>query len=310
MDEIGVILVGCWIVPMIVVLLVTTIGHGVGEAWRMRGVSSSMPHCGKCKYIVHAVSSWRCPECGSDLRRVGILKQGDTLPFPQGARLLLWTTFVPGPAMMLAAMLIAIWPQPHEASLGAQLTAPGRGLQINLQGESFGGSDLERLHIYSNRYAGSNTIIVDLDTKTIAGPMNGPDEWIDKPADAEHLLSILEQQIAADMEVADQRRLAEDLALIVANAAESTNTRGGELRLLAGDVLIGRVPSGPKPTAIPALIALVLGVVAWIVGLSTVSRGYDADAQRREQSRKAFMDRFEKQIRFANETSGTSESVD
>lgn len=293
MDEIGVILVGCWIVPMIVVLLVTTIAHGVGESWRMRGVSSNMPHCGKCKYIVHALSSWRCPECGSDLRRVGILKHGDTLPFPQGARLLLWTTFIPGPAMMLAAMLIAIWPQPYEASVGAQLSAPGRGLQVHVHGESFNSSRIKRLQIdiFSNTGANAETkpIVIDLKSQQIVGSTGDP-------ADAEQLLAVLEAHEAVELAVADQRQLAEDLALIVTNTANHTNTRSHEMGLLTGNVIIAHIPRGRKPTAIPALIALVLGVVVWIVGLSTVSRGYEADMRRREESRKAFMARFESQI--------------
>lgn len=31
------------------------------------------PQCGKCGYIVRGVPSLRCPECGADLREVGIV---------------------------------------------------------------------------------------------------------------------------------------------------------------------------------------------------------------------------------------------
>lgn len=48
---------------------------GLVWLWLMvfRGPSrSATPLCGRCKYTVYGISSMQCPECGADLREVGI----------------------------------------------------------------------------------------------------------------------------------------------------------------------------------------------------------------------------------------------
>lgn len=47
--------------------------------------------CGKCHYPVQGLSALKCPECGSDLRDVGIESPGRTRPLPRSVVLLLWT---------------------------------------------------------------------------------------------------------------------------------------------------------------------------------------------------------------------------
>lgn len=38
------------------------------------------PECGACRYPVEGLTGWRCPECGSDLRSVGIAAPGMFTP--------------------------------------------------------------------------------------------------------------------------------------------------------------------------------------------------------------------------------------
>jgi hypothetical protein len=65
------------------------------------------PSCGKCGYAVRGLASLNCPECGSDLREVGIVT-------PHAARgagpvvwAVVWTVALPWPALGLSALAAA-----------------------------------------------------------------------------------------------------------------------------------------------------------------------------------------------------------
>jgi hypothetical protein len=73
--------------------------------WRRRSVRVTDPSCGKCRYIVHGLESFICPECGSDLREVGILAPGTREPLSRGKRVLLWLFIAPAPTLFLFAIL-------------------------------------------------------------------------------------------------------------------------------------------------------------------------------------------------------------
>jgi hypothetical protein len=49
------------------------------------------PTCGQCGYIVHGIEGFTCPECGGDLREVGIIPPGGRRPMGTAARLAIWT---------------------------------------------------------------------------------------------------------------------------------------------------------------------------------------------------------------------------
>jgi hypothetical protein len=63
------------------------------------------PTCGKCAYIVLGIEGWICPECGSDLREVGIIPPGGARRMNNGARLLVWTLIVFPPLLLLGSIL-------------------------------------------------------------------------------------------------------------------------------------------------------------------------------------------------------------
>lgn len=58
-------------------LLILSLATGLFVWWRVhrwlsRYSATGDPTCGRCGYIVRGVSQLTCPECGSDLREVGI----------------------------------------------------------------------------------------------------------------------------------------------------------------------------------------------------------------------------------------------
>lgn len=78
----------------------------------------TVPECAKCGYCVKGLPTQICPECGSDLRQVGILEPG--MRRPSGTRrlaILLWTVLLPVPAWMVSGSLYpTLVPWTHEKS--------------------------------------------------------------------------------------------------------------------------------------------------------------------------------------------------
>src|SRR5688500_2850472 len=70
------------------------------------------PTSGKCGYIIRGIAGFTCPECGSDLREVGIVAPGLRKPLGTAARLALWTAVAVAPAMIfgsVGASYLAPW---------------------------------------------------------------------------------------------------------------------------------------------------------------------------------------------------------
>ncbi len=70
-----------------------------------------LPTCARCGYGVRGLAGLNCPECGADLREVGI-----TTPKQRGAVspilfVLLWTLLLPGPTCLVSGVLVAIGPK-------------------------------------------------------------------------------------------------------------------------------------------------------------------------------------------------------
>jgi hypothetical protein len=61
---------------MIMVIFGLVVSFLVFLAMRNRGTAPSEPSCGKCGYLVKGLTGLTCPECGSDLREVGITSLG------------------------------------------------------------------------------------------------------------------------------------------------------------------------------------------------------------------------------------------
>jgi hypothetical protein len=75
-------------------------------AWAGRGtVAGEDPLCGNCRYCVRGLEGTICPECGGDLREVGVLTPGSAAPMGRGKRLLIWTLATPLLALLLFGML-------------------------------------------------------------------------------------------------------------------------------------------------------------------------------------------------------------
>lgn len=87
------------------------------QAWG-RGRAAE-PSCGKCGYPVRGLTSLNCPECGSDLREVGIVTPRTAREAGPLVWAVVWTVVLPWPAIGLSALLAA--------------TALPRGVETNMR---------------------------------------------------------------------------------------------------------------------------------------------------------------------------------
>jgi hypothetical protein len=62
--------------------------------------------CGRCGYCVRGIDGLTCPECGSDLREVGILPANYRRPLGPAMKMLLWSVALPIPALLLSILMI------------------------------------------------------------------------------------------------------------------------------------------------------------------------------------------------------------
>ena len=81
----GILLLVCLVGALIVAEAVM-----LGRLWPR----IEMPSCAKCRYAVRGLPTFTCPECGSDLREVGIVTRQPRVAPSRAAVALLWTAVV------------------------------------------------------------------------------------------------------------------------------------------------------------------------------------------------------------------------
>ncbi len=130
----GVDAIPCFLLTLTVGLIVMFV---VILVLRKRGGHVGEPACGNCGYAVRGLPTFTCPECGEDLREVGIVTPGHAgmSPTMRGAILvLLWTLVLPVPALILSTMVVHMTPQRGETRINHSLGNPSskayRGIEV------------------------------------------------------------------------------------------------------------------------------------------------------------------------------------
>src|SRR5580693_8618461 len=72
-----------------------------------RPATNIEPSCGHCGYCVRGITSLTCPECGSDLREVGILAPNMRVPMSKHVRALVLIVALPLPAFLVSWLLLS-----------------------------------------------------------------------------------------------------------------------------------------------------------------------------------------------------------
>lgn len=125
MPIILIVLFGCFALSLTVSIIVIVLA-------RRRGPRVTQASCGHCRYPVEGLTTMTCPECGSDLREVGIITPArGTLPGPF-VWVVLWTLLLPFPALFIGRLVYVVAPsswnneryvtlQPREAGTFSQV---------------------------------------------------------------------------------------------------------------------------------------------------------------------------------------------
>lgn len=185
------------------------------------------PCCRACGYDVRGLPSSICPECGSDLESVGILRPGQSRPMTPAQRCLLWTVL-----MLLAApagidVAMTFGPQGRYETLGGELVpASGAYSKVFICCDGSGIADPVPVDQIKCMIYPPNKIIVilEIDARTLG--FTYPDmKW--RPVrrtsgfDREAILAAMRTG-AVDTTRADVQREAAELTQIILGIADGT----------------------------------------------------------------------------------------
>jgi hypothetical protein len=286
----------CWFLPASAVAIAIMIAHAIQHYIYMRGVGSDEPHCGQCRYIVRAVSSWQCPECGSDLRNVGVRTGKDQLPFALASRIVLWTVLLPGPAMILYTAVIQAVPSCHQGGWYAQLTSPIEpGVDFTFDTHGYGFEDSRTfesmtfmidgpgrpglyLTVYPDEMTFTATSLSDNNTREFSSRKNLSSSNLAKTLTG----------------VSIDPSLADDIVAIVRGALDGTTP--GNVGTATFEVAAFHSTNQFDPPPWIHLIGLVIGIVVWLAIIPPINRSYERALAEKRKSRETIMDEVAKSI--------------
>lgn len=102
------------------VVLAVAIGAVIYERRRLKGVTE--PSCGACGYSVRGLTANRCPECGGDLKHVGVIRPDDVRPIGALIWFLIWSFFYWTIVMPIVG---PFWPRVIERDVDKEFSDPG-----------------------------------------------------------------------------------------------------------------------------------------------------------------------------------------
>ena len=111
-----------WLVIFLVLVVVALVWLIVGR--RRRGPTE--PSCGNCGYLVHGLTTFTCPECGSDLREVGIVTEGFTKRMGPAGRTVTWSAL-----LAVAALFMRQQARKAQANYLSNLEGDNRDIQTS-----------------------------------------------------------------------------------------------------------------------------------------------------------------------------------
>lgn len=108
-------------------------------AMRARQPRVKTPSCGKCRYPVEGLTVMTCPECGGDLRQVGILIPRYSGGITRAMFIALWTLVLPVPAIIITFIVGSALPMDRTSGADMQIIPTSPGVQtmlLNLRSNS------------------------------------------------------------------------------------------------------------------------------------------------------------------------------
>ena len=112
---------------------------GMWVVWRLpRRAATPEPACGRCGYFVTGLSGTVCPECGSDLRAVGILAPGDVRQASAVLKLAILALLLPLPVVIGWRIVRPVLPKRYQQMNFIRLEDPRSGEYRRIVIDAFG----------------------------------------------------------------------------------------------------------------------------------------------------------------------------
>ena len=238
------------------------------------------PVCGGCGYAVEGLEVLRCPECGCDLREVGIMTPTMSRGLSPGAVAVLaavaWTMLIPLPALIATRIVssmiptqyhnritVTYGPGPNATFPTADITFDGRGRR---PGQGFSVAQLRLLRADSTS---SDSLVVDLAGQTCRIEPAGAPAAAEQPFDAAAVLDWMRAAgVAADNDLAVVQSNDLYASVLTLPVNRSAATTGGFRSVTMGSTSAFR----PKPWFMP--LAFIVWGAIWLGGILLILRRY------------------------------------
>lgn len=118
------------LIPILVLCLAVASSLGLIYLWYRvfkQRTGSGLPVCGQCGYAVRGLGGLVCPECGADLREVGIVTPGRSGRVIPIVFIIAWTLLLPGPACLITAPIVAFVPNQQQIQSDNESFSPSIG---------------------------------------------------------------------------------------------------------------------------------------------------------------------------------------
>lgn len=242
------------------------------------------PRCGRCGYCVWGAPSFVCPECGSDLREVGIVARRRVGGMVWGA---LWTVLLPIPALFLWALFYnTVAPRVHTVRYDRVIECkydydPVGTLRVQFDGEEtvwgprpFTGIPLRRLTLWWEDRPAS-ALVVELPARNqFVAPVVPPTRVV---LDRDVLRPWIEKRSALFYESQlGSRALLDAIEETPWSGNRETVDHGGQYKNKPSKIYVEPTDAtatvGIAPWAKPG--AAVIGISIWLIGLVVIRRRF------------------------------------
>ncbi|MBN1343855.1 MAG: hypothetical protein JXQ73_14320 [Phycisphaerae bacterium] len=242
------------------------------------------PSCGSCGYAVQGLPTFTCPECGSDLREVGIRTSQEARPLSSFWRKVIWTLALVLPAvvttLLLMVLLPVILPAPYLISDSRTFEPRSKeyeGITASVIGRSGDQVLLTSGTLTFTLETGdypSTVLTIDLCSRAYrCNTQDGGSVASDDPVDLSAILRWMETVGINTSSEAVKIEAKELLQIpdVLMNNTRLYNYNTSHLRAVGASRSVQGLPS--RVSAVLLLGSLLLWFVIWWLGLRRISRG-------------------------------------
>lgn len=285
------------LIPLVIVTLCVGVVVWVVLLSRRGGASTSkgereLARCGQCGYPAEGVGSFECPECGGDLRRVGILPPGVRVRSMLPVVLILWTLgMLVGGGALGSLLSDTLLPHVRSEEAELELSNPESGAYQRVEVRRFasltylpiaGRSPVAMppdavIHIVGHD-GRVESVVLTPDNRTYRRQGAGPDTQVKRPFDVPELLKIMSDMgidVQAPTIQAEAERILVEAKVMTAptvlpsGSSSSSGGSGGKATFnMTGSS--SSTFSGPAPWATPLLFLLFFAL--WVYGCVRIVR--------------------------------------